>query len=338
MEDRVYQISFFEYLQEVSNYARIDQFAEVIARALRISRSGAYKKIRGISKLTLDEAVVIAKHMDVPVTRFVDQLGTNRNVYLFRSDDVIKPVESYQQWADNILEHSLTLENLRLDYKVTALNNEISMFHLIGFHYLMSFKLFVWDRSTWRIPNHSDQYDYQLFAQDRQLQKTLSQVAEHYRSYESIEVWSIDLLTTTLKQLRHSKRIGAISRADAENVLNDIRKLLAHLMSQAAAGNKKEFGTTNSGAAMQVYLNDTHSNEDLIFIQSDQINMVYVSYLAPNYIRTKDPRVSGYTESWIKNIMIHSSNISGTGVVERTSAQKYIEAVIDRYADTILAD
>ena len=57
-----YQVSFFDYLYDRSGYKRTDHFAEEVAAALYISRSGAYKKIRAISVSDLFAGVMRKVH------------------------------------------------------------------------------------------------------------------------------------------------------------------------------------------------------------------------------------------------------------------------------------
>jgi len=196
MPQNEYQVSFFDYLYDRGGYKRTDQFAEEVANALYISRSGAYKKIRAISK-----------------------------------------------WAKNILAHSETMDRFRDDYKVYSFSDEVPVFHLLPFHHLLSFKLFVWNRSNWNIQQYGATYDFSYFDRDAELKSTVAEINDHFISYESIDIWGRDFLTATLNQLRYYTKLGAFTRPeDPMLILADIRKMINHLRATAKAGAKMRYG------------------------------------------------------------------------------------------------
>lgn len=331
MDKLQHQKSFFEYLHHVTGYERTDQFAECIAQALGISRSGAYKKVKGISKLTLDEAVTITQTLGVSINQYLEKLGASRSGYIFQSNDVVHSIDSYTQWADNIYDHGIALEKLRPNYKVYSFSNEVSVFQYIGFHYLLSFKLYVWHRNNWQIKGLGDQYDFNIYNNDRALHKSLQKVSDHYTSYESVEVWSFDFLSNILSQLLYYTKLGKVSQQDAQYILDDIKKLISHLFKQAELGMKKKFGNKQNGAKLEIYLNYTHTNPELLYITSDELDMVYTQYLSPNYLRTKDQRICQYTKKWMDSAISQSSKISGVGEIEREKALRNILEIVDKY-------
>ena len=79
MPQNEYQISFFDYLYVRGGYKRTDQFAEEVANALHISRSGAYKKIRAISKLSFDESMQVCRHFSISLDQYLDSFGMEKS-------------------------------------------------------------------------------------------------------------------------------------------------------------------------------------------------------------------------------------------------------------------
>ena len=239
-----YQVSFFDYLYDRSGYKRTDHFAEEVAAALYISRSGAYKKIRAISKLSFDESMQVCKYFGISLDQYLDSFGMEKSSYAFQSDDIVKPLTSYLQWAKNILTHSESMDRYRDEYKVYSFSNEIPVFHILPFHHLLSFKLFIWNRNNWNISQYGLKYDFDHFDKDTELKSTLAEVNDHFISYESVDVWGSDFLTNTLNQLRYYTTIGAFRRQeDPLLILADIRKMINHLKSTAKAGAKMRFGS-----------------------------------------------------------------------------------------------
>jgi len=176
MPQSEYQVSFFDYLYDRGGYKRTDQFAEEVANALHISRSGAYKKIRAISKLSFDESMQVCRHFGISLDQYLDSFGMEKKSYAFQSDDIVKPITSYLQWAKNFLAHSESMDRFREDYKVYSFSDEVPVFHLLPFHHLLSFKLFVWNRSNWNIQQYGATYDFSHFDRDAELKSTVAEI------------------------------------------------------------------------------------------------------------------------------------------------------------------
>lgn len=336
MSQNAYQQSFFDYLYNFGNYHRTDKFADDVAAALHVSRSGAYKKIKCISKLTFDESMRVCAHFGVSLQRFLDTQGLERSSYAFQSDDIVNKVSSYGQWANNILQHSYSLDKLRDDYKIYTFGDEVPVFHYLPFHHLLSFKLFVWNRSIWNIPQYGEKYDFIHFDRDSELKSTIAEINDHYLSYESIDIWSTDFLNDTLSQLRYYAKMGVFAKREAPIlILADIKKLINHLRNTAKSGCKMRFGSKEKHAAIDIYLNFTHTNPELIYIQSASNRMVYSSYLSPNYLRTTDPRICDYTSKWIDKAIEQSYLISKVGEIERESAFSNGMKALEGFEETL---
>lgn len=331
-----YQVSFFDYLYDRGGYKRIDHFAEEVAAALYISRSGAYKKIRAISKLSFDESMQVCKYFGISLDQYLDSFGMEKSSYAFQSDDIVKPLTSYLQWAKNILTHSESMDRYRDEYTVYSFSNEIPVFHILPFHHLLSFKLFIWNRNNWNISQYGLKYDFDHFDKDTELKSTLAEVNDHFISYESVDVWGSDFLTNTLNQLRYYTKIGAFRRQeDPLLILADIRKMINHLKSTAKAGAKMRFGSKEKHAKMDIYLNYTHTSPELIFIQSGKNRVIYSSYLSPNYLRTTDERICDYTNSWMEKAIAQSSLISKVGEVDRENVFNILNSILDDMEDKL---
>jgi len=250
--------------------------------------------------------------------------------FIFHCDDIITTPATYEQWASNILNHSLDLDKFKPDYKVWSYQREISYFHLLPFRFLLYFKLFAWNRSSWQIPA-SSKFDISQFSRNHALNSLLDKIYSHFISYEGIEIWHVDFLNGILNQINYFNQLGIFNRKeDVLDLLKDVRKLLGHLQSMTELNEKKEFGKKENGAPINVFLNYTHTSSSLMLIKATQFRMIYNLYLHPNYIRTTDEHVCEYTERWIQKIINQSELISGSGEVTRAAFFRSIAEKIDK--------
>ena len=311
------------FITEIKKISRIDKDAEVkhlIANALNISLSGAYKKMHGITQLTLDEAALILEHIN---TRIELKQGIQEHslAYSFYSDDIVSPPRSYEQWAANILNHSKSLDRLRERYKLFSFQNEISYFHYLPFKPLLYFKLYVWSRSNWHIPNASH-FTIDTFRNNLALNLLIDQLSEHYRTYTSIDIWSYDFLTPLLHQITYYQLIGAIPNPeDIRDLVLSVQKLVSSLERMCTLGRKIALGKKETFEPIEVYLNQTMVNPNIIYIEAENYQLSYSAFLDPNFIRTHNKQVCKATHEWMQRSIKESTLISGSG--EKARAQYF---------------
>lgn len=311
------QSKFFEEVKRILNIDNEGKLKIQIAKLLGISESGAYKKIKGITQLTINEVNDICSRLNLKLGIVEGNNSGLNHPFLFYCDDLIAPPPTYEQWASNILNHSLKLNEFRSTYKVWSYQSEISYFHLLPFRYLLYFKLYAWNRSSWKIPT-GDKFNTSEFRKNHALNSLLDEIYGHYVSYESIEIWHVSFLNEILSQIKYFYQLNIFaSQEDLKLIFNDLRKLINHLKEISDVGYKRSFGKKKNYSSVSIYLNYTHTSSSLMFIKAPQFKIIYNLFLHPNYIRTSDKNVCNYTEHWIDKIITQSELISGAGELSR---------------------
>jgi hypothetical protein len=312
------QVAFFSQIRQKLAIEKTSAFKTKISQMLGITESGAYKKINGITQLTLSEMNQICELMGIEMS-FIenDQKDAVNHPFVFHCDDLIVSPQTYEQWASNILNHSLLLDRFKPDYKVISFQSEISYFHLLPFKSLLFFKLYAWNRSSWKIPSPK-KFSLTEFRKNYALNSLLDKAYEHYVSYKSIEIWHIDFIDGVLSQLKYYYQLNIFeNKDDLLSIVKEIKKLVLHLEGISREGKKKIFGKKESNSPIDIFINYTHTSSSVMYIESSQFRMIYNLFLHPNYIRSQDEYVCDYTEQWLNKTIGQSELISGSGELIR---------------------
>lgn len=312
------QEDFFIAIQESADYKGESLLIKMVSQSLKISESGAYKKVKGITKLTLAEASRLAEHCGVQLDIRQRSSNTANHPFTFYCDDLVTPPSSYEQWASNILNHSRLLDKLRSDYKVWSYQSQLSYFHIQPFRHLLYLKLYAWNRSSWDIPTR-EKFSISDFTRNYALNSVLDKVIEHHVSYDETAIWQIDMLNGIFSQIKYFHQLGIFDhKEDLQMVIRDLYKLIDHLEAIAQSGRKQIFGKKGAHGKLEVYLNYTQSSPNIIYIKAPQFRMVYNQYLIPNYVRTSNDDICDYADKWISKIINQSVLISSSGEVARS--------------------
>ena len=104
------QLRFFKEVRKLLNSQKDSVAEDFISKSLKISNSGAYKKLKGITKLSIDEAHTLCDTLGISINLNATKNETIHYPYIFHCDDIVTPPATYEQWAANILNHSLLLD------------------------------------------------------------------------------------------------------------------------------------------------------------------------------------------------------------------------------------
>ena len=286
--------------------------------ALEISKPAAFKRIRGESKLTFNEIMLLCRYLGFSFDQIVNGTAlTPKNGFPFYSDALkYKPTSLHEYWA-NMLNH---LDKLEVIPGITSiyLTNEIPFFHYIQFPNLFYFKQFVWNKTSWHIPYPSSHYNKAFFSSDPQVTNIIKEITKTYTATPSTEIWNPEMLNLTMMQLSYYVRSGAFKKIeDIEEILEDIYKLISFMKRMSEEGKKMFANGQMSDKDLFIYLNELTINSEVIFITSPSYRLVYNRYDSPNHIRSDNDVICDHMEGWLDSIINLSTLISKRGQRER---------------------
>lgn len=290
---------------------------DAITSILGMSKSGAYKKLSGDSKFSLDEIIKIFQELNISFDKYFLSDDAQFKTYSFSTDTIKYKPRSYSEYWNQIKSN---LEHLVTDPSASAIYfaNEIPFFYYLQFPKMLAFKLFVWDKTNWNIHQDLDQFSFGIINNIPELNEITQRILKIYLSYPSIELWNPDMLRLSMMQLSYYVKAGVFQSAEQiREIISDMDKMLIFMKRCCDSGKKSFFGKEDSNNDIEIYLNELVVNSEIIYTSSNNYTAIYNKYDTPNYMLSDDKRVCDHICDWLEKIISKSTLISTRGKRDR---------------------
>ncbi len=298
-------------------------FADELAEILNISRDSAYRRIRGETILSLDEAKTLHNHFGISVDVL---FSDSSEMVTFHRRVVSHKDYTMEKWANSILknlEFLGTFEHNELIFSA----RDIPVFHYFRIPELSAFKLFFWMKTLIGYPD----FEHKLFEMDA-VPKELRTMAEKmwttYSSLASTEIWNEEAVYDTLRQIEFYKECGFFTHPDqAGSLCDQLIKLIGLVQAEASAGIKSE------GGVFDLYNNEILISDNTVFARMGAKRCVYVNQNALNLLLTFQEPFCEQTENYLQNLKSQSTLISRTGERDRNRFFNNMTSRIQAFKD-----
>lgn len=314
MNTTALQVGFFQYLK--TKLPEGASLAEEVAGALDISTDSAYRRIRG-------EKPVLFEELHTLCTRYRLSLDTLFNLQVdtipFQGkfvDPVSFRFEDYLTAVGQQVKYMASFKEREMYY----LCKDIPLFHHYHYKDLAAFKYFFWHKTLLQSPEFATKkirlsdYPEAIFEIGRKALDTYNQI-------NSYEIWNIESLTSTLRQVEyyHDSRIFQ-RKADLLLVYEALDKLFIHLEAQAERGYKFDNRDPEQKplSTYQLYFNEVVSGDNSILAVLDATKICFLTHSAINFMITRDVSFCNNMYSYYHNLMRKSTLISSVSQRERS--------------------
>jgi hypothetical protein len=326
LQDQIFEIV-------LQRFARRADAVEALCQLLNLSKDAIYRRLRGDTFLSPQELATLAQRfnlsLDALMTGQTDNVLCHFNAFSRRLQDFGDYLENYVQ----DLEQMRRLPNLHLYYASV----EIPVFTYNFFPELISFKLYIWGRTTWNFPYLRDRsFDFSLVTPP--VMRLSQALLQHYLAIDSTELWSLHVTDNTLAQIEYHVYSGGFTDPDEALVLCDkLTDWANHMRLMAAAGRKFPLGGRPESAAgeLNLYHNEMVYTNITALVKSDAVRMVYSAYCNPNFLHSSDPKLCDFTEDWFNNIIAKSNPITRAAEKNRDGFFRELLKRIDRVKNRI---
>jgi hypothetical protein len=319
------QVQFFQYLK--TKLPEGVSMAEEVAAALDISTDSAYRRIRGEKPVTFEELHTLC-------TRYRLSLDTLLNL----QSDTIPFQGKYVDPVSFRFDEYLTAVGQQVKYMASFKEREmyylckdIPLFHHYHYKELAAFKYFFWHKTLLQTPEFSSrkiqlsQYPDEIFEIGRKALDTYNQI-------DSIEIWNIESLTSTLRQVEYYQDSKIFqNKEDLLLVYNALEKLFIHLEAQAEMGYKFDNRDPDRKplSSYHLYFNEVVSGDNSILAVLDTSKICFLTHSAINFMVTRDVAFCDNMYSYYHNLMRKSTLISSVSERERSQFFKRLRKRIE---------
>ena len=332
MESTELQQVFFQHIKSrlPAHLALVDEVADVLS----ISNDSAYRRIRGEKPLSFEEVQKLGHKFQISLDSV---LNIDSNSTVFFGSWVDKESFDFEKYLNDMLlqlQVMLKTPGCRMYYEA----KDIPPFHHFQFPELAAFKYFFWMRTILQYPEYT-KMDFESHNLLESLQKTGQQIIETYNQIPSVEIWSVETLNSSLRQIEYYKDSGVFKKKDTVlHLYNQLEQLILHIEDQAEKGVKFQMGhnADHALAEYQLFFNEVILGHNTIMADAGEDKTVFINHGVLNYMITRDKRFCEYTKKSLENIMRKSSLISSVSEKERNRFFHVLKEKINRKKTDLL--
>jgi len=301
-----------------------DSFPDVLAELLKISRDSAYRRIRGETVLSLDEA---KKLCDLFVVSLDALFSTSVNTSLFHHR-AMSTNYTLEQWLNSV-GINLTYINSCKQKELLYVARDIPIFHNFRLPALSSFKMFFWLKTVIKDPGYSNQL-FQVDIIPLQIQQAAHKLWKLYSSIPGAEIWSDEAINETLKQIEfyHECRFFG-EKKQAAMLCDQLIELIGLIKAEAESGKK------SGGENFQLYKNEILIANNTALARMDTRRIVYINYNTLNLLTTHQESFCDKTEKYFYNLSKYSILISTSAEKERNKFFNKMRERIESFKNTL---
>jgi hypothetical protein len=320
------QIRYFEKIRDVlpSSVSLVNEVADL----LNVSTDSAYRRMRGETPLSVDEALTLSAHFQVNFDFNVQE--TSNVTFNYNS---LGGSEGFKQYLQDILfdlQQLAKVDDSELFY--TAV--DVPIVHNFKYPALSAFKIFYWLKAVL----NETMYDTAKFSRhiiNDELKHLGEAIYKAYSKINSTEIWNSTTVNGTLSQIEFYWDAGLFeTKADALLVCEDFEKQLKNIEKQAEK-NSKNIEEPESTNNFKLYISDIEIGNNSILTRKGNITTAYLSFHTFNKLVTMNPAYCEATQNWINNMIRKSTLISGVSEKQRYKFFKVIYDKIEKLKNKI---
>ncbi len=332
MENRPYQALLLDKIKDLIDERQtlIDHVMDV----LDLSKDSGYRRIRGETALSFDEAILLAQHFGIALNEIT---GHADNSAIFRRRAFITNVEEYRQYMQESLEQLLYIRQQR-NHQMIYSAKDIPIFYQFGFPKLAAFKIYVWLKSVYNIQTLNESY-YSLSEIPKELLDLAQQQWEAYSQINTIEIWNDTTVLSLINQIAYYYEAGLLkNREEALELCYEFQEMIKVIYKQALSG-KKVHGNNrevNSGAFCKMYYHEILLMDNHILAEVGENRLIYfIPYAGLNFMSTTEPEITANIQDYLKGQTMKSALISDVSEKDRNQFFIRIKNKIEQLQEKI---
>jgi hypothetical protein len=311
METESAQQLFFKHIKSL--LPQHISLADTIGDVLNISNDSAYRRIRGETHISLEEIKKLCEKFNISIDQL---LQLNSNSFLFTGTLTNNTDFNYYKWLESCL---AVIKNVK-DYEpnhMTYLAKEFPFFYYFLIPEIAAFKSFFFMKSIlfyddWKGRKFSVKDDFSEFHQ------IWNELASTFVSIPGTEIWNIENITSTLRQIEFYYSAGLFkSEDDVSCLFQKMTELIDHIEMQAEYGVKLKYNqkpSSNLKENYKIFINELIMGDNMqIFLLGDKF-VTYLNHSTLNYMTTTNDRFNNYMKTNMDIVIQKSIPISRLSV------------------------
>ena len=288
--------------------------AEELADFLDISADSAYRRLRCETAFTIDEAIAISDHYNLP-----DLMGRSLNAKTvsFRMNPLSNNENSFSDYL-RVLFQDIKWIRQKESPIINYAAEDIPIFYHFFFPALAKFKMMYWNKSILG----NELFQNATF-EDIKMPSTWRDEIPHlqkiYLETKANEIWHIDSIKSTLKQIEFYYQAQYFQNLESVmEILDQLDELVNWVKKMADTGLR--FNISNGqqlDSEINYFISDVMIGTNSVLIKNIENSAAYISYNTFNFIQTQNHEFNDSTQKWINQLMAQSTLISKVSEAKR---------------------
>ena len=308
-------------LERIKKELRGKSLNDTVAVVLQISYDAAHRRTSLKSKISLDEAVLLAKHFNFSLDTLYGEAV--KNYVSVEKTLQIKNEDSLREYFDT--SYNLLVETAKdKSFKIYYSAKDIPLFYLIDDSILSRFKIYVWMKL---LCTEFRNVRFDNFYPKLSTIQAGKRLGDFYSFLNVSEIWDTTTINSTLKQIYFYYEAGQISAMEAMSLCREL-KVLLNKISEKVLENK----------GFELYYNELllMNNNVLVFNQEQQLLFVPNSMLS--YFKTTDSETCLEAKNYMESQIKHSKLLNTSGEKEQNKFYNKMMQKINALISLIKAD
>ncbi len=284
---------------------------DIVAEVLDISYDAAHRRTSGKSKLTFEEAILLAKRYHLSL----DELTTvtAKNMVAVEKTQGISNEKDLEEYFRNSTTSLLGLS--KLGGKIVYSAKDIPIFYLLQGDILTRFKIYVWLKLLDDSLTSKSFIEYQPSLSLLEEAKRLGKV---YKDVPTTEIWDITTINSTLKQIHFYFEAGMLLGDDAILLCNTLKELVPKLLAKLR----------KSPSELKIYYNELLLMNNQVLVTTKHSTTLYVPFTMLSYFLCADKTTTKQAALYFDKQMKHSKLLNDTSEKEQNRfANKMLKKV-----------
>lgn len=257
--------------------------AKLMQEVLGVNKSSAYRRKRGETPLTLDEAYKLCKHCGITLENIIAKTEGQIVINMASVDEDFKLQLDYPKYLLGLLRYITSLPDCEIIY----LTNEIPVCYFFTSPLLAAFKTYVWGRNTFHQEALAERsFQPELFMQNPEFKEICREMIDLYEKIERTEIWTTSILRRSMAQIAYCRDVRLFTDDTTEKKLTrNIESILRKTLSDKPHYNK-------TAQPRHLYYQPYFSAEDIILIKTKGIPVKVIStFFNPDYFISDESRL-----------------------------------------------
>ena len=259
-------------------------FIHEISNIIPVSTAGIYRRINGITLLTIDEITLLSKKFKISYNELFSYSPTDEIIFKF--DYVNQDFVKYLNNITQNLNHISSFEDHIMIYSV----KDLPIWHYFTCKFLTNFKIFYWLRTIKKDPDFQDK-KFEFDCIPNQYLVAAKKSLQAYSKVNSEELWTPSSLNVMIGQIKYYFESGIISKTQFEIITSKLLDLLDSIKNEAAKGIK---GCYSKKGSYKIYLSEIIGGDNVVYVRGGNEQITFHPPVLMNYLHTKDIKFCNY--------------------------------------------